>query len=138
MIKGVKIGKLKTFSDEKGKVMHMIKSTDDIFQKFGEIYFSEVLPGKVKAWNRRKKATRNYAVVEGKIKLVLYDENEKQEFILGEDNYNLITIPPGIWSGFKSLGNKKAIIADLTDIPYDPEDAEKKDFKGLDNCWNDE
>lgn len=137
MIRGVKVTPLKVFSDGMGSVKHMMKSTDPFFTKFGEIYFSEVLPGKVKAWSRRKKATRNYAVVEGKIKLVLYDGNERQEFILGKDNYSLVTIPPRVWSGFKALNNKKAIVADLTDLPYDPEGAEKKDFDELNDCWND-
>lgn len=136
MIKGVKITPLKVFSDDRGSVKHMIKSTDSIFTQFGEIYFSEVLPGKVKAWGRRKTAIRHYAVIEGTIRLVLYDGNEKQELIVGEDNYCLVSIPPGVWSGFKALKNKKAIVADLTDLPYDPEDVEKKDSNELLDCWN--
>jgi dTDP-4-dehydrorhamnose 3,5-epimerase len=137
MIKGVKVTKLNVFSNDKGSVKHMIKSTDDVFTKFGEIYFSEILPGKVKAWNRRNEATRNYVVVEGKIKLVLYDGHETQDVIMGEGNYCLVTIPPKVWSGFKSLSGKKAIIADFTDLPYDSKDAEIATFDELKNCWND-
>ncbi len=138
MINGVKVTPLKIFSDERGSVKHMIKSTSPLFTQFGEIYFSEVLPGKIKAWGRRIKATRHYAVIEGSIKLVLYDGSTKQEIVIGEDNYCLVTIPPKVWSGFQTIGNKKAIVADLTDIPYTPEDVEKKEPHELLNCWNDE
>lgn len=127
MIEGVKITPLKVLSDERGEVRHMLKSTDPVFTKFGEIYFSIVLPGKVKAWHRNKKTTVNYAVVEGSIKLVLYDGNQVQEIHIGEDNYCLVTIQPGIWRGFQAMGNKKAIVADLMDRPYDSEDTEKKE-----------
>jgi dTDP-4-dehydrorhamnose 3,5-epimerase len=137
MITDVKVKKLKVFSDERGSVKHMLKSTDEEFTKFGEIYFSEVLPGKVKAWNRRKTTTRNYCVIEGKIKLVLYDENEMQEMVLSQENHSLVVIPPGVWAGFKALDGKKAILADLTDNPYDESDAEKQDFKELEGCWDD-
>jgi dTDP-4-dehydrorhamnose 3,5-epimerase len=135
MIKSVTITPLKVFSDKRGEVKHMMKCTDPAFSKFGEIYFSIVLPRKVKAWHRNKKTTVNYAVVEGNIKLVLYDGKKMKEIFMGEDNYCLVTIPPGIWRGFQAIGNKKAIVADLMDRPYDPEDAEKKEPNELIDCW---
>ncbi len=138
MIKGVKITPLKVFSNDNGKIMHMMKNTDQSFTKFGEIYFSEIFPGKLKAWSRKKKSTRNYAVIEGSIKLVLYDGEEIQEITIGEDNYCLVTIPPGVWSGFKSINKKKAIVADLTDFPFDENDEEKVDPYSLTNYWKED
>lgn len=136
MIGGVKISPLKVFRDERGSVKHMMKRTDALFREFGEIYFSEVLPGKIKAWNRNKKTTVNYAAVEGNIKLVLYDGNETQIIYIGDDNYSLVTIPPGVWRGFMAIGGKKAIVADFMDRPYDPEDNEKAGPHDLVDCWN--
>ena len=135
MIKGVKITPLKTISDDRGSVKHMMKCTDPAFKKFGEIYFSVILPGKIKAWSKNKKTTVNYAVIEGNIKLVIYDGKESQIILTGEENYCLITIPPGLWRGFMTVGGKKAIVADLTDIPYDPEDTEKADPHDFIDCW---
>ena len=137
MIKDVKITPLKTFSDERGSVKHMMKCTDPAFKKFGEIYFSVVLPGKIKAWRKNKKTTVNYAVIEGNIKLVVYDGKESRVIYIGEDNYCLVTIPPGLWRGFKAIGGKKAIVADLVDMPYDPSDTEKADPYSLLDCWED-
>ena len=49
MIEGVTLTPLRQILDERGKVMHMMKHTDSIFAQFGEIYFSRVFPGAVKA-----------------------------------------------------------------------------------------
>ena len=51
--------------------MHILKSTDVNFEKFGEIYFSTAYPGVVKGWHEHTLMTLNYAVIKGMIKLVL-------------------------------------------------------------------
>ena len=38
-INGVKIIKKKQIVDDRGKILHMMRSDDENFQKFGEIYF---------------------------------------------------------------------------------------------------
>jgi len=113
MIEGIAIRPLKQISDERGKVMHMLKRDDPWFEKFGEIYFSVVYPGAIKGWHLHKVMTLNYAVVSGIIKLVLYDDREGspsrgqlQEIFTGQDNYALITIPPNVWNGFKGIGRR--------------------------------
>ena len=74
MIDGVLVHPLQKTSDERGKIMHMLRADDPHFIGFGEIYFSVVYPGVVKGWHLHQKMTLNYAVVTGMIKLVLYDE----------------------------------------------------------------
>jgi len=125
MIKGVEIKQLRKIPDERGTIMHMLRCDDELFEKFGEIYFSKVYPDVVKGWHIHSEMTLNYAVITGMIKLVLYDEREGsetkgqiQEIFLGEDNYSLVKIPPNIWNGFKGIGNKTAIVANCTTIPH--------------------
>ena len=127
MIEGIAIRPLKQISDERGKLMHMLKRDDPWFEKFGEIYFSVVYPGAIKGWHLHKVMTLNYAVVSGIIKLVLYDDREGspsrgqlQEIFTGQDNYALITIPPNVWNGFKGIGTAPAIVANCATIPHDP------------------
>lgn len=127
MIEGVSIIPLKQIPDERGKVMHMLRADDPHFEKFGEIYFSVVYPGVIKGWHLHERMTLNYAVVSGMIKLALYDPRENsptkgeiQELFIGEDNYVLVKIPPGIWNGFKGMGVKPAIVANCATIPHDP------------------
>ncbi len=127
MIDGVKILPLRQIPDERGKVMHMLKSTDPHFEGFGEIYFSTAWPGAIKGWHVHKTMTLNYAVVSGRIKLVLYDKRdgsptkgEVQEIFIGEDNYCLVTVPPGVVNGFKAYGDRQAIVANCATEPHSP------------------
>jgi dTDP-4-dehydrorhamnose 3,5-epimerase len=127
MIDGVIITPLKKISDERGCVMHMLKASDSVFKKFGEIYFSTVYPGAIKAWHAHKKMTLNYAVIVGEIKLVLFDQRdnsptkgEVQEIFLGEKNYCLVTVPPLVVNGFKGLGVIESIVANCSTYPHDP------------------
>ena len=66
--------------------------------------------------------TVNNAVISGRAKLVLYDlregsptKGELQEIFLGEDNYVLVQIPPGIANGYKAYGDKMVILANCRD-----------------------
>ncbi|NQY67969.1 MAG: WxcM-like domain-containing protein [Flavobacteriales bacterium] len=135
MVDQVTVRDLKVIADDRGDVKHMMKSTDDTFHQFGEIYFSTILPGKVKAWHKNKTTTVNYAVITGNIKLVVYDGVSSREFFIGEDNHQLVTIPPNVWRGFTTVGNEKAIVADLTDHPYNPNDLVRAESDELIDCW---
>ena len=59
MIEGVKVVALRQIVDERGKIMHMLKATDEHFIAFGEIYFSCAWPGAVKAWHVHTSMTVN-------------------------------------------------------------------------------
>lgn len=127
MIDGVEIFPLKRIQDERGMVMHMLKNSDPHFEKFGEIYFSVVYPGVIKAWHLHSRMTINYAVVVGNIKLVVFDQRpdskthgQLQEIYVGQVNYQLVRVPPGVVNGFTSVGGEKAIVANCADIPHDP------------------
>jgi dTDP-4-dehydrorhamnose 3,5-epimerase len=39
---------------------------------------------------------------------------------MGEDNYCLVKIPPGIVNGYKTIGTKASLLANCPDIPHDP------------------
>jgi len=134
MIEGVQVKPLKKIPDDRGAIFHMLKSTDPEFTQFGEIYFSKIYPGVVKAWHIHTKMTLNYAVVSGMIKLVLFDnrdssstKGELTEIILGDENYSLVTIPPMVWNGFMGIGTSAAIVANCSDIPHDPDEIKRMD-----------
>lgn len=134
MIDGVVVRKLDIIADERGSVMHMLRADDPGFERFGEIYFSTVYPGAVKAWHLHRRMTLNYAVVSGMIKLVLFDprppspsHGKVDEIFVGEQNYALVTIPPGVWNGFKGLGVKPAIVANCATDPHDPSEIVRVD-----------
>ena len=113
--------------------MHMLRRDAPVFTEFGEIYFSEAKHGAVKGWNRHRRMGLNYAVPRGLILLVLFDERggsstagQIQEITLGEGNYNLVTIPPMIWTGFKGLSEAPALVANCATLPHDPDEVERR------------
>lgn len=137
MIDGVLVRPLKQIIDERGKVMHMLRSDDPHFQKFGEIYFSVVNPGAIKAWHLHKEMALNYAVPVGNVKLVLYDDRdgsrtrgELQEIFLGPDAYQLVHVPPLVWNGFKGVGAVPALVANCATVPHRPEEIVRMDPTG--------
>lgn len=136
-VEGVKIFPLKEIPSDKGSVLHMLRNDSEAFSKFGEVYFSEVLPKVVKGWKVHNLQTQNFSVPIGKIKLCLIDKREAsptygsfKELIIGRpNNYILVTIPPGIWYAFSCIGSQVAIICNLTNIPHNPQESEKMDLE---------
>ena len=137
MIEGVLINKLKQIPDDRGAIYHMLRRDSPHFIEFGEIYFSIAFPGIIKGWHEHTKQIQNYAVIDGKIKLVLYDNrpNSKtyktiNEIYLGEENYSLVTIPTGIITAYKCISKKNSILANCSTLPHDPKEMINYDFKG--------
>ncbi|CBW25290.1 dTDP-D-glucose 4,6-dehydratase [Halobacteriovorax marinus SJ] len=135
MIEGVKITPLKTIADDRGKIMHMLRSDAEHFSKFGEVYFSFVNNGVIKAWHYHKEMTINYAVPVGKIDFVLYDSREEsstfgetQVITMSPEDYFLVTVPPRVWNGFKGLSTEPAMVVNCTDIPHRGDEIERLDF----------
>ena len=131
-IDGVLVTGLRQIVDERGAVLHHMRNDAPEFTAFGECYFSEMVPGAVKAWKRHRKQTQNLAVPIGRVRFVIYDDRESspthgglQVIELGRpDNYSRLHIPPDLWYGFTCLSDRPALIANCADLPHDPDDAE--------------
>ncbi len=134
MIEGVVVKDLKQFVDDRGRVMHMLRADDALFEKFGEVYFSEVLPGVVKAWKKHRFMTQLFAVPVGMIRLVIYDDREGPAtrgevavFETGREKYQLIRVPASVWYGFKCISKGPALLVNCSDLPHDPDEVENID-----------
>jgi dTDP-4-dehydrorhamnose 3,5-epimerase len=132
-IPGVEIRPLQVIADERGAVMHMLRADAPHFQRFGEIYFSVVHPGAVKAWRRHRSAVMNLAVPVGEAVVAIYDDRSDSpargvavEIPTGQSDYCLITIPAGVWSGFMAIGNAPAVIANCATEPHDPSEVDRR------------
>ena len=131
-IEGVIVQPLREITDNRGSVLHMMRRDSELFKQFGEVYFSEIHSGKVKAWKRHKKQTQNLTVPLSKIRLVIFDNRPSSrthgniaEYQLGRpDHYRLVQIPPMLWYGFQASGGETALIVNCADQPHDPEDTE--------------
>jgi dTDP-4-dehydrorhamnose 3,5-epimerase len=123
---------LRQISDARGTVLHHMRSDAPDFVRFGECYFSEVLPGAIKAWKRHRAQTQNFSVPTGRIKLVIFDDRPGSPtrgvlsaMELGRpDAYRRVRVPPGLWYGFACLSATPALLANCADLPHDPADGE--------------
>jgi dTDP-4-dehydrorhamnose 3,5-epimerase len=125
MIEGVRTKNLVSHPDERGRLWEILRSDDDLFDTFGQVYVTTAYPGVVKAWHAHRLQTDFFTVISGRAKFVLYDlrENSKtrgllQEFLLGGDRLMLVTIPPGVYHGFKCVGDQEVIALNCPTRPY--------------------
>ncbi len=128
LIDGVNIKKLKVISDERGNLMEILRADDDQFSKFGQVYITTAYPGVVKAWHFHHLQDDNMTVLQGMVKIVLYDERETSptkglvnEFFMGINNRVLIHIPKEVWHGFKCISDTEAMIVNIVTECYNYE-----------------
>lgn len=133
-IEGVRITQLRVIGDERGCVMQMMRADSPGFEGFGEVYFSVVRAGAVKAWKRHRLMVQNLAVPFGAVRLVIHDDRPGsaslgavQEIVTGagQQRYSLVRIPPMVWYGFKGLGVVDSLIANCASLPHDPDEVER-------------
>jgi len=125
-IEGVKIVPLRKIPDERGTIMHGVRS-DNILNQFGEVYFKKLYKGIINGWHVHEKLILNYICLQGMIKLVLCDLRKDsqtcgkiQEIFIGEENYCLVHIPAGIANGMTVIGGESALICNVASQPHDP------------------
>lgn len=129
-IRGVRITAKSIFTDDRGAIRHMLRETDEEFDRFGEIYFSLCKPRVVKGWHLHKRMTLNYLVVLGSAMVGLIDGRpssptfglKMRVWMDTAENHFLLTIPPGIWNGYRAVeGSESAVImANCATHAHDP------------------
>jgi len=142
VIDGVLLTSLKKIGHPKGDILHGIKRSDPGFVEFGEAYFTKVKPGAIKGWNRHKKMTLNLIVPVGSVLFVVYDDRKESKtqgnfmsIEISQDNYQRLTIPPGVRLGFKGVGNDINLILDVADVEHDPDEVERVDLDQIEYNW---
>lgn len=131
-IEGVTLTPLKIIADDRGQVMHMLRQDSPAFQrfgKFGEVYFSGVYQGVIKGWKIHSRSWRNWSVPSGRVKATLFDSRENSptkgatfEVVLGDHNYQLLTIPPGVAAAWKGVAPVMSMVANFASETHDPEE----------------
>lgn len=126
MIDGVMVKKLKVIADERGRLMEILRSDDEMYSRFGQVYMTTAYPGVVKGWHYHKRQSDNMAVVQGMMKIVLYDGREGSptfgevnELFAGVHNPILVHIPPLVYHGFKCISGEEAIVVNTPTEAYD-------------------
>jgi len=121
--------------------MHAMKRTDPGYFGFGEVYFSWVEAGVVKAWKCHRCMSLNLVAPLGCIRFVFHQEGSVPAFrveVIGEDRYARLTVPPGFWFGFQGLGEPRSLLMNVADLPHDPEEVLRKSVEEIQYNWSGE
>ncbi len=123
---------------DSGSVYHGVKNTDNGFTNFGEVYFSSVKKDKTKAWKLHKEMTLNLFVPIGSVQFCFVDGREKSKtynenygIILSQNPYLRLTVPPGLWFGFRGISEGLNFICNVADIPHDPDEVLRKELNEI-------
>lgn len=132
LIEGVRLKPLKVIPDERGRLMEILRSDDDLFIKFGQAYLTSAYPGVVKAWHYHRVQIDHFVVVRGMMKIVLYDGREGSpthgmvnEFFLGDHNQHILQIPNLVFHGFKCISETEALVLNMPTELYDYADPDE-------------
>ena len=122
-----------------GDVMHVLKNSDNGFNGFGEVYFSWVEQGAIKAWKCHQHMTLNLVVPLGEVSFVFHIKDQKNSFrteIIGEERYVRLTVPPGIWFGFQGIASGRSLLMNLADMTHNPDEVLRKKTSEIDYNWS--
>jgi dTDP-4-dehydrorhamnose 3,5-epimerase len=140
LIDGVRIKELQPIPDERGFLMEILRSDDDLFEAFGQVYMTVAYPGVIKGWHYHKVQADFFTVVKGMMKIVLYDSRpesptrgEVNEFFMGELNPLLIRIPPGVLHGMKAIGSEPGYVVNCPTEPYNRDEPDEYRIDPHDN-----
>ena len=143
MLEGMVKTNLKIYNSKLGSVMHFIKKNDAGFTDFGESYFSTVIFNDIKGWKLHRKMTLNLVVPVGRVLFYFIDARENSrtfensfKIILSLDPYFRLTVPPGIWFGFKGLSKDLNLICNVASIVHDPNEVIRKDINQINVDWS--
>ena len=132
---GVTLTPLKKITHPKGDIFHAMKASDDGFFGFGEAYFSTVNQGEVKGWKKHTEMTLNLVVVTGEIKFVVYDDNSFYSVKLSKNNYQRLTVEPGLWLAFKGVSAENMLL-NLASIEHNTNECKNVDMYSFNYDWN--
>jgi dTDP-4-dehydrorhamnose 3,5-epimerase len=91
-----------------------------------QVFQVALLPGRVSAWHAHDQTVDRLFVVEGTVRIVLFDRRADSptrgllnEFRLGEHRPGMLLVPPRVWHGVQNIGGAQARLLNMVDKAYD-------------------
>lgn len=91
-----------------------------------QVNLTVTFPGRVRAWGIHRLTVDRLFAATGSLCIVCYDGRRGSptfgsvnEFLLGERNQGLVVIPPGVFHGWKNVGDTEAAIISMPSQQYD-------------------
>jgi dTDP-4-dehydrorhamnose 3,5-epimerase len=118
------------------------------FKRFGQAILTVNAAGVVRGWHMHHRQTDAIVVISGSAVIALYDARESsptkgaiEEHLVDRPAEFALFVPPGVFHGYKTLGNAPAVIVNMPDQTYDaaaPDEVrlEPPETSGIPYDWN--
>lgn len=120
--------KVKTFDyvtkEENGFLIELFKDG-----KKTSAYLSCAKPRGFKGYHLHRVRAARYVCLKGKMKIILYVQGKREEYILTADNLKRLYIPPMTPTALQNIGTEDGWLVNYPDPAYDPDlENEQIDF----------
>lgn len=108
------------YCDDRGwSIMNQLQG---VMAGTGQINYSVMYPGVIKAWHRHHEQTDFWLVLKGSLKVGVYREEDEQSWliVIGEKRPGVLIIPPPLWHGGATVGAEDAGLLYYVDRVYNP------------------
>lgn len=121
--------------DIEGKVNGWLLEVNSCRDEFtehieGQVYLTVALPGCVKGFHIHQRKIDHFTCIKGKIKMIVFEEGQYKEYIMGEGNFITLKIPPKVPHAIFNHGKEEAYILNYCYPAYDPNDPDEEVWKG--------
>jgi len=126
--------------EENGFLLELLSKRDGLIKQpqFEQFYLATCKPKMIKGFHVHNKKTMYYTVIKGKVKVVVFDGKKYHEFVVGDENFMTIKIPPKHPCGWKNIGEEDAYLINYVHPAFDPNDPDTFDWEqGSSYDWGD-
>lgn len=121
------------FVDDRGwSIMNQMQG---VLDPAGQINFSVMHPGVIKAWHRHRLQTDFWLCLTGHLKVGVYreDDGHAWQLVTGEKKPGVLIIPPPLWHGAMTVGPTQAGLLYYVTHAYNAEapDEERRAFDSV-------
>ncbi|MBU0980900.1 MAG: WxcM-like domain-containing protein [Nanoarchaeota archaeon] len=85
------------------------------------VYLSALAQGAFKGYHLHRIRKARYMCVKGTVKIILYKDKEREEYILDSKDPIRLYIPDNVATGLLNMGDEEAWLINFPDPPYDPD-----------------
>jgi len=120
------------FCDDRGwSIMNQMQG---VMTENGQINYSVMYPGVIKAWHRHAKQTDFWMCLHGSLKVGVHREDDGKTWlhVIGEKRPGVLIIPPPLWHGAATVGAENAGLLYYVTHAYDMK-APDEDRRGHDS-----
>ncbi len=115
-----------TFADDRGwSIMNLLQG---VMAPEGQMNYSLMYPGVIKAWHRHQKQTDFWVCVRGHLKVGIHRAKDGQSWlaVIGEKKPGVMIIPPTLWHGAATIGPEPAGLVYYVSHAYDPRNPDEE------------